>query len=526
MRPGHHLPRRALLAGTAGLAALVACTPEEPAPSPSAKADAPVAPGASDGGGSTPDGSADADPVAAEPAASVSLMIGPAEVRVALRPLVRTGGMLVLTLDVTADDPEGTLAGHLVDTLADVWGTASKRRWRGLRLLDLGQDLAAEPAMETDIQHLVRTTPPRPEAPLAASIQLAYGDLGGETAAVYLPEVPLVTGLPIVDGEIPSLGDETAPMDLGAVRSADVVPLHAVTHDLEAPVREERSEETVLVGIGADVLFDSSSAELSGEAEAVLDDAAARILAHEPGPVTVRGHTDDVDTDEFNLDLSRRRADAVADALGARIDTSEYPLTTEGLGESEPIAPNTTAEGRALNRRVELRITTALKEEPAAAPEELPPFDGDVAPGADGLDTLPSGSRGAHLRVLAARMVEEHLVVSLEAVAEDAGAPGEGLTGYSFTPLLGSAFTSAFTDGGLAVLTGSTMTFPAWARSAESGDLLPLTDLNPGTRLDAAVPRLLELVFPRDIPGVAPGATIAMQYSTEYFRLVDITVEG
>ena len=81
------------------------------------------------------------------------------------------------------------------------------------------------------------------------------------------------------------------------------------------------------------MLFDSSSADLDEEAKSALDEAARRIESHEPGPVTIIGHTDSVDSDESNLELSRQRAQAVAEALADRLGTDEYEISTDGKGE-------------------------------------------------------------------------------------------------------------------------------------------------------------------------------------------------
>ena len=71
--------------------------------------------------------------------------------------------------------------------------------------------------------------------------------------------------------------------------------------------------------------------------------------------MSVGGHTDSVGTDAYNQTLSERRAASVKDYLvGQGVDGSR--LSTAGYGESNPIASNDTADGRALNRRVELNL--------------------------------------------------------------------------------------------------------------------------------------------------------------------------
>ncbi|MBZ0163912.1 MAG: OmpA family protein [Notoacmeibacter sp.] len=72
--------------------------------------------------------------------------------------------------------------------------------------------------------------------------------------------------------------------------------------------------------------------------------------------VDVYGHTDSTGDDRYNLNLSQRRATSVANYLASQgIDGRRFYVT--GYGESQPIAPNSTPEGRALNRRVEIKLT-------------------------------------------------------------------------------------------------------------------------------------------------------------------------
>jgi outer membrane protein OmpA-like peptidoglycan-associated protein len=70
--------------------------------------------------------------------------------------------------------------------------------------------------------------------------------------------------------------------------------------------------------------------------------------------LAINGHTDNVGGDQSNLNLSRRRAAAVKDALVTRHGIAADRLTTAGMGRSQPKDTNETLEGRAQNRRVEL----------------------------------------------------------------------------------------------------------------------------------------------------------------------------
>ncbi len=103
------------------------------------------------------------------------------------------------------------------------------------------------------------------------------------------------------------------------------------------------------------VNFDFDKASIRADAADILDEAA-RVLKEEPGiDVSVEGHTDAVGSDAYNQRLSERRALGVHDYL-VRLGVSSGRLRTRGFGESQPVASNETAEGRAQNRRVELNI--------------------------------------------------------------------------------------------------------------------------------------------------------------------------
>lgn len=104
------------------------------------------------------------------------------------------------------------------------------------------------------------------------------------------------------------------------------------------------------------VNFRINSAELRDTAEEILDEDTATLLNNPDVMIEVAGHTDSTGQASYNMDLSQRRANTVRDYLIANgVDADR--IVAKGYGQEQPIADNGTAEGRTLNRRVELRIT-------------------------------------------------------------------------------------------------------------------------------------------------------------------------
>ncbi len=133
---------------------------------------------------------------------------------------------------------------------------------------------------------------------------------------------------------------ETAPMEAGKV----TVDADALGRDLISAGR------AALYGVS----FDTGSATLRPESQPTLAEIA-RLLGNKPElKLYVVGHTDDVGEMKANLDLSWRRAEAVVQALVSQYKVDPGRLTAEGVGPLAPVAPNTSEQGRALNRRVEL----------------------------------------------------------------------------------------------------------------------------------------------------------------------------
>ena len=111
-----------------------------------------------------------------------------------------------------------------------------------------------------------------------------------------------------------------------------------------------------------DVTFAVDSTTISPSFRAALDEVAASLQKYPNSLVDVMGHTDSTGSDSYNLDLSRRRAESVKNYLVMR-GVSSARIATIGYGEQYPRADNTTEQGRALNRRVEIRITPIIQED-------------------------------------------------------------------------------------------------------------------------------------------------------------------
>lgn len=125
--------------------------------------------------------------------------------------------------------------------------------------------------------------------------------------------------------------------------------------ELGDAARVERIGEGIAVTFRSGILFDVDSSTLRGEARANLADLAGSLQAYPGTDVLVVGHTDSTGADDYNLRLSQRRAQSAADYLMAQ-GLPPQRITTQGLGETEPIADNTTEVGRQRNRRVEIAI--------------------------------------------------------------------------------------------------------------------------------------------------------------------------
>lgn len=154
-------------------------------------------------------------------------------------------------------------------------------------------------------------------------------------------------GVPDVDDSCPKEAGIRPPEGNGC--PAPVAPAEPTTAELVADV----------IVLSQMVQFEVGTATLRAESDAILGEVARILREHaELELVEVQGHTDERGSDELNLRLGQERAEAVVAWLVARGIAADR-LAAKGYGSSRPIADNTTDEGRAKNRRVELRVLRA-----------------------------------------------------------------------------------------------------------------------------------------------------------------------
>nr|MBO2510186.1 porin [Gammaproteobacteria bacterium] len=144
----------------------------------------------------------------------------------------------------------------------------------------------------------------------------------------------------------------------GGSKPAPVVAAAPEPTPEPAPVVEE-APQTVRVEL--DVKFDFDKSVVKEESYGDIKNLADFMNQYPQTTTVVEGHTDSVGTDAYNQKLSERRANAVRDVLVNQFGVSPERVDSVGYGESRPVADNSTAEGRAINRRVEAAVEAQVK---------------------------------------------------------------------------------------------------------------------------------------------------------------------
>jgi len=116
-----------------------------------------------------------------------------------------------------------------------------------------------------------------------------------------------------------------------------------------------RSGDNIILNMPGNVTFKTNSADINASFYQVLNSVALVLKEFDKTVVDIAGHADSTGADDKNLELSQRRAGSVSSYLGAQ-GINAQRLIAVGYGEARPIASNDTAEGRTLNRRVEITL--------------------------------------------------------------------------------------------------------------------------------------------------------------------------
>lgn len=142
--------------------------------------------------------------------------------------------------------------------------------------------------------------------------------------------------------------------------------------------------ESYNVLVHAAVLFGLGQAHLTPEAKEILDRVGGQLLSASDYVAVVRGRTDSTGGDEYNLNLSKRRATEVARYLVTKYNVPAYRDHAAALGKERPLATNHTADGRRQNRSAEVDILSTMEER-----WPISPTDSDSDEEVGQLQTIP-----------------------------------------------------------------------------------------------------------------------------------------
>jgi len=150
--------------------------------------------------------------------------------------------------------------------------------------------------------------------------------------------------------------DATFKAKRGTYLALDLIEVQPMTQNMVTVKADEMAKSIASSGRVAlyGILFDTNKADIKPESQPALEEIAKLLHADPTLNLHVVGHTDNVGSYDANLGLSKRRADAVVAALTASYGINAGRLTAGGVANLAPVAVNTTEDGRAKNRRVEL----------------------------------------------------------------------------------------------------------------------------------------------------------------------------
>ena len=138
-----------------------------------------------------------------------------------------------------------------------------------------------------------------------------------------------------------------------------------IERDIEG-AKVERIGEGIKITFSSGILFDVDQSNLKDQYKGELSELSRILNKYDDTNIMLAGHTDSTGSEDYNLKLSQKRADSVANYLASQ-NVNSARFTTEGYGETQPVATNDTEAGRAQNRRVEVAIWANDKLKKVAA---------------------------------------------------------------------------------------------------------------------------------------------------------------
>lgn len=246
------------------------------------------------------------------------------------------------------------------------------------------------------------------------------GKTDSNTVDILVPLAGVVYDVPVIDAPAP----EEAKEFIASIKTESLVeeplPLHEYRESLKGEYDSAQAGEVLEVNLGADVLFAVDSADLSPDADRILQEVLTTLEVYSSGELPIVGHTDSNADDAYNQDLSERRARSVHDRLQALAPLTRFAVSVEGCGETKPRVEETDDASRQRNRRVELAVSGQVED--ARQPTShiaLPPAPAASAEGTNPV-TIKGDVSGDQIQVWVASMKRQgkYLVGELKVACE------------------------------------------------------------------------------------------------------------
>ena len=153
---------------------------------------------------------------------------------------------------------------------------------------------------------------------------------------------------------------------VGYTMDKQIKELREQTAGSGVDIKSADGGQAILVNLPSGVTFDTDSTVIKPAFRDTLDTVAVSMNKYPNSLIDVYGHTDATGSDAYNQTLSENRAHVVADYLTSR-GVNPARIRSTGFGKTQPVASNDTIEGRAANRRVEIKIVPVTQDDVARA---------------------------------------------------------------------------------------------------------------------------------------------------------------